>query len=93
VTHAPGGTRRSWEYLNGASYPLPLDQHRVAVLNISTVRQVKEYRRNAAECDALARNASSEAQREQILKIAETWRKLAADRERQLRSRQHIKNR
>jgi hypothetical protein len=63
------------------------------VLNLSTVRQVKEYQRNAAECDALARNAPSEAQREQILKIAETWRKLAADRERQLRSQQHIKKR
>jgi len=63
------------------------------VLNLSTVRQVKEYRRNAAECDALARNAPSEVQREQIRKIAETWRKLAVDRERQLRSQQHIKNR
>ena len=53
------------------------------------MQQVEEYRRQAAECEALARIARNETQREQILRIAETWRKLAVDRERQLRSRQH----
>lgn len=53
------------------------------------MQQVEEYRRQADECEALARNARSVTQREQILKIAETWRKLAADRERQLRFQQN----
>jgi hypothetical protein len=56
------------------------------------VQTVEEYRRQAAECDALARNAQTEKQREQIKKIAETWRKLAADRERRLNSQQQFQN-
>ena len=43
---------------------------------------VGKYRSHAADCDELARNASDEKQREQIKNIAETWRKLAAERER-----------
>ena len=77
-------------------YPLirsGIDQNRVAVLSFYTVNEVEEYRRQAAEYDALARNARNEAQREQILRIADTWRKLAVDRERRLRSQQHIKKR
>ena len=42
--------------------------------------------RQAADCDELARNAPDEKQREQIKNIAETWRKLAAERERWLKS-------
>ena len=43
---------------------------------------VGEYRRHAAECDKLARNAPDEKQREQIIYIADTWRALANQRER-----------
>jgi len=57
---------------------------------VGIVQQVEEYRRKAAEYDALARTARVDAHREQIKKIAETWRKLAADRERQLKSEQHL---
>ena len=53
---------------------------------------VEEYRRHAADCDELARNAPNETQREQIKKIAETWRKLADERERWVRSQQHVQN-
>ena len=62
-------------------------------LTLCAMQQVEEYRRQAKECEALARNARDVAQREQILRIAETWRKLAADRERQLRSPKHIRTR
>jgi hypothetical protein len=50
------------------------------------------YRRNAADCDALARKALTKEQREQIKSIADTWRKLAAERERWVRSQQHFPN-
>ena len=56
------------------------------------VQTVEEYRRHAADCDELARNAPDEKQREQIKNIAETWRKLAAERERWVRSQQHVQN-
>lgn len=52
----------------------------------------EEYRRHAADCDALARKARTEEQRERIKTIADTWRKLAADRERLLRSQQHVQD-
>jgi hypothetical protein len=51
-----------------------------------------EYRRHAAECDVLARRATTEEQRERIKTIADTWRKLAADRERLLRSQKHVQD-
>ena len=60
------------------------------MLLLWALETVEEYRRHAAECDKLARNAPDEKQREQIKKIAETWRKLAAERERWLRSQQHV---
>ena len=47
-----------------------------------SVQIAEAYRRNAADCDALARNAADEKQREQIKSIADTWRALADQRER-----------
>ena len=41
-----------------------------------------EYRRRAAECERLAESAITEEHRQTILKIAETWRSLAQQRER-----------
>jgi hypothetical protein len=38
-----------------------------AMLYFMQVRQVEEYRRQAAECAALARNARDQTQREQML--------------------------
>ena len=41
-----------------------------------------EYRRRAAECERLAGDAITEEHRQTILKIAESWRSLADQRER-----------
>jgi hypothetical protein len=41
-----------------------------------------EYRRRAAECERLAGDAITEEHRQTILKIAESWRAMADQRER-----------
>ena len=41
-----------------------------------------EYRQRAAECERMARDAITEEHRQTILKIAESWRWLADQRER-----------
>jgi hypothetical protein len=41
-----------------------------------------EYRRRAADCERLAKDAITEEHRQAILKIAESWRLLADQRER-----------
>jgi hypothetical protein len=48
---------------------------------MDTVAQ--EYRRRATEVEKLAETAISEDHRKTILQIAEQWRKLADERERQ----------
>ena len=53
---------------------------------------VEKYRWQAEECEAIARRASEESQRERILDIAKVWRKLAADRERVLESVETFKS-
>jgi hypothetical protein len=45
---------------------------------------IKEYLRHAAECEALAEKAISPEQREMIDQMAQTWRMLAALREKKL---------
>lgn len=52
------------------------------MLNLCTMQQVEEYRRQAAECERLAADAITEEHREMILKIAESWRSMADQRER-----------
>jgi hypothetical protein len=49
------------------------------------MKTVQQYLRHAEECDALARSATSQEQREMILKMAETWRMLAEQRRQKLR--------
>ena len=46
------------------------------------MKKASEYRRHAEECRTLARNAMSEQERNQLLTMAETWTKLAEERER-----------
>ena len=41
-----------------------------------------EYRRRAADCEQLAKEALTEEHRQQILTIAASWRRLADQRER-----------
>jgi hypothetical protein len=45
---------------------------------------VAEYRRRAEEVEKLAESAISEDHRQQILKIAQSWREMADQRERML---------
>ena len=46
------------------------------------MKKASEYRRHADECRTLARNAMSEQERNQLLTMADTWTKLAEERER-----------
>jgi hypothetical protein len=48
------------------------------------MKTVQEYLRHAEECDALARKATSEEQRDQIVKMAQTWRMLGEERRQKL---------
>ena len=48
------------------------------------MRTVYDYQRHAHECELLAQTAISDEQRQMILKMAETWRMLAQQRERRL---------
>ncbi|HEX2726492.1 MAG TPA: hypothetical protein VHN20_11790 [Beijerinckiaceae bacterium] len=44
-----------------------------------------DYRRHAEECRALAKQMKMGEQRDQLLKMAETWETLASERQRTLR--------
>ena len=48
------------------------------------MKTVWGYLRHAEECEALAKTSISDEQRLMILKMAETWRMLASQRERHL---------
>ena len=47
------------------------------------MRKVEDYRKHAEECRQLARVTALPEQRDQLLKMAETWDALADERERQ----------
>ena len=44
------------------------------------VKNTSDYRHNAEECRALAARMKTSEQREQLLKIAATWERLAENR-------------
>jgi hypothetical protein len=44
------------------------------------VRKASEYRQHAVECRELAKRMGAGEQREQLLKMADTWDSLAAER-------------
>ena len=48
------------------------------------MKKAAEYRRHANECRVLARNMSSEDERQQLLRMAGQWEGLATERERML---------
>lgn len=52
------------------------------------VETVEEYLRHAARSDELAAQADSPAHKAQIAKIAQMWRDLAKQRQRQLQGRE-----
>jgi hypothetical protein len=45
------------------------------------MKKAAEYRRHAKDCRELAAKAGKQDQREQLLRMAETWESLALDRE------------
>jgi hypothetical protein len=45
-----------------------------------SVKKASEYRQHAEECRALAKSTLAGAQRDQLLEMASTWEKLAAER-------------
>jgi glutamine synthetase adenylyltransferase len=49
-------------------------------MNTASVKKASEYRKHAKECRTLAQGLMSSDQREQLLKMAETWEKLALER-------------
>lgn len=44
------------------------------------MKKASEYRRHAEECRAMARGMRDGPQRDQLLEMAATWEKLAAER-------------
>ena len=48
------------------------------------MKKADEHRLHADECRVLARNAQSDEHPEHLIIIADTWDKLAAERERQV---------
>lgn len=51
------------------------------------MKKASEYRQHAAECRTLAQKMDLGEHREQLLRMAETWDKLAQDREEAARLR------
>ena len=49
------------------------------------MKKISEYRQHAAECRALATTMTVDDQREQLLAMAETWDRLADERERTIK--------
>lgn len=49
------------------------------------MKQAEDYRRQAAECRAIAKHISLREPRERLLKMAEEWEALATEREAELR--------
>ena len=52
-----------------------------------TLKKASEYRQHAQECRALARTTQTDDHRTQLVKMAETWEALAAERERMVAAR------
>jgi hypothetical protein len=51
------------------------------------MKKTDEYLKQAKDCRGLAKQMVGGAQRDQLMKMAETWEVLAAERERTLRTR------
>jgi hypothetical protein len=51
------------------------------------MKKAGDYLKHAKDCRALAKQMESGEQRDQLMKMAETWEVLARERERTLRNR------
>ena len=54
------------------------------------MKKASEYLQNAAECRVLAARATTDEQRQMLLKMAETWDGLAQDREARVAQKQRL---
>ena len=54
------------------------------------MKKASEYRKHAAECRALAQKVKQGEQRDQLLDMAKTWERLAADRSALVRRRPEV---
>jgi hypothetical protein len=50
----------------------------------------EDYKKHAEDCRTMARNTTNEEQRQGLLKMAETWESLAADRAAQMARQKRI---
>jgi hypothetical protein len=57
------------------------------------MRKLEEYRQQASECRKLARQMLLDDQRDQLLAMAETWERLATERETMIRSEEDFRRR
>jgi hypothetical protein len=57
---------------------------------LDLVKKASEYRQHAEECRALSRSSRNDEHRSQLLKMAETWEGLAAERERLLKEQEEM---
>ena len=54
------------------------------------MKKISDYRDHANECRTMAKRTRSQAQRDMLLKMAETWDGLAGARERTVASKERI---
>ena len=55
------------------------------------MRKIKDYKKHADECRAMARKVIPGEQRDLLLNMAQTWESLATERERQIHLADTIK--
>ena len=66
----------------------PLELHTESNLRgVCRMKKSEDYLKHAKACRGLAKQMESGEQRDQLLKMAETWEVLAAERSRTLRNR------
>lgn len=64
-----------------STQPAGIDNTAHAEFRLNSLEKISNYRRQAEECRLLARKAQNDEQRNQLLIMAETWEKLAAERQ------------
>jgi hypothetical protein len=70
------------------SLPAPL---RLGSLTRNTpIRKISDYLQHAADCERLAQTADTAEHKATLLRMAATWRELAAARERDLKRRERL---
>jgi hypothetical protein len=85
-----------WSLLNFGVVPFPMEPERAVriesafFIGAGPMKKVEDYKRQAAECRAMARVAANEEQRQGLLAMAETWDGLAENRATQVERQKRI---